>query len=294
MNMAVYRYHIDGLYDYQIRANFINVVNSAGNISNDNTISEYNPYGHITSPGLAYNVITVGGLDCSLGLLGYNLGHAENACYIATNNSTKPEVSAIYFVEIPNVGEKSGTSFAAPQVTACIALLCEKNPSFIWNTNATKATVIGTAKEVDDHTNISNSYFDYEIGSGCISFFNMNICDELTHFTQVPNVNNANSIVSSDTISLSKNVVLQSSLSWSAQFDISNKMCYITNYDIHVYDPDGNLVCTSALDSNSTVEFIRYKVRKAGDYTVAVYQNGENPEGVTADYIGYTLKNMFF
>ncbi len=110
----------------------------------------------------------------------------------------------------------------------------------------------------------------------------------------VVNVNQPNSIISSDTMSLSKNVVLQACLSWSPQVDISNNTCYITNYDIHVYDPDGNLVCTSTLGSNSTVEFIRYKAKKAGTYTVAVYQNGTNPSSTTSDYIGYTLNNMFF
>ena len=289
LNKAVYRYHIDGLYDYQIKANFINVVKSAGNKNTDNTKSSYNPYNHITSPGLAYSVITVGGLDCSLGLLGYKLEHAENACYVATNNSTKPEISAIFSVDIPEIGVESGTSFAAPQVTACIALLCEKNPNYTWSTNMTKSAVIGSVKEVEDHTNISNSYFDNETGAGCISFFNVN---KATVLNSITNANNPGSIISSDTMSLSKNVVLQSSLSWSPQVDISDDICYVTNYDIYVYDPDGNLVCTSALNSNSTVEFIRYKVKKAGVHTVAVYQNGANPTGTGMDYIGYTLNHI--
>ncbi len=237
----------------------------------------------------------VGGLDCSLSLLGYDLEYDPGACCIATNNSTKPEISAIMEVSLPNDDYSYyGTSVSAPQVTACIALLCEKDPSFISDTDMTKATVIGAAKEIDDHTNINNSYFDYETGAGCISFVNLSKAVDRNYFANVNNANNANSIISQDTIPLSKNVVLQSSLSWSAHVDISNNICYITNYDIHVYDPDGNLVCTSALDSNSTVEFVRYKVKKAGTYTVAVYQNGEIPAGINWDYIGYTLNNMFF
>ncbi len=291
LNKAVYRYHIDGLYDYQIKANFINVVKSAGNKNNDNTKSSYNPYSHITSPGLAYSVITVGGLDCSLSLSGYDLVHDSGSCYVATNSSTKPEISAIYSVDIPEFGVKNGTSYAAPQVTACIALLCEKDAGFVWYPNLAKATVIGSAKEIDDHTNISNSYFDYESGAGCISYVNMNKAVDLNYTI---NVNRPNSVIVSDTMSLSKNVVLQACLSWSPQIDISDNTCYITNYDIHVYDPDGNLVCTSALGSNSAVEFIRYRAQKAGVHTVAVYQNGANPTGTKTDYIAYTLNNMLF
>ncbi|MBQ9912913.1 MAG: S8 family serine peptidase [Clostridia bacterium] len=289
---AIYRYNIDGLYDYQIKANFINVVTSAGNVKNDNTKINYNPYGHITSPGLAYSAITVGGLDCSLGLLGYDLEHDSGSCYVATNNSTKPEVSAIMETTLPWGGDYYyGTSVSAAQVTACIALLCEKDAGFVWYPDMAKATVIGSAKEIDDHTNISNSYFDDETGAGCISYVNMNKAVDRNH---IINVNQPNSIISSDTMSLSKNVVLQAGLSWSPQVDIYDNICYITNYDIHVYDPDGNLVCTSTLGSNSTVEFIRYRVKKAGVHTVAVYQNGANPAGTNTDYIAYTLNMMYF
>ena len=79
-----------------------------------------------------------------------------------------------------------------------------------------------------------------------------------------------------------KEIKLWVSLAWSAEF---NNSCYITNYDLKIYDPNGNLVCSSTLDANNSVELVRYTVPYTGTYTVAVYQNGIMPTEIENDYI---------
>lgn len=123
-----YMLHVDGLVDYMIYNHEISVVVSSGNLVTDNKVGNYNPDGEITSPGYAYNAITVGGVyyntiaECAV--------HAKTACYVSDEGIMKPNISAVSNGVILPSDETNtlyGTSYAAPQVTAAIALLIQKN-----------------------------------------------------------------------------------------------------------------------------------------------------------------------
>lgn len=285
--LAVYRHDVDGYFDYISKANALNIVVSAGNVITDNTEKNYNPDGYITSPGLSKNAITVGGLDCS-GFLIYKLEHHQNSCYRTVENVAKPEISAIHHLKVPNVGTCSGTSFAAPQVTGALALLFEEYPSISATPTQGKSMLLATAKKTENYSNIANSYFDDKVGAGCLNYNDgLRNCEHIAYAwrkqaTSVPNGNTSYHVMS-----LKKNDELQVGLAWSAEHIDSTHQCYLTNYDIKIYDPNGNLVCSSTLDSNNSVEMTRYKAPSAGDYTIAIYQNGNMPPQITDDYIGY-------
>lgn len=286
LDLVKYRYYYDGLFDYKIKANMINVVVSAGNVDTNNKKQFYNPDGYVTTPGLAYNAITVGALDCEQVLFSYDLEHRSSSCYRTPTNRVKPEISAIGEVDIPNIeGTKTGTSFAAPQVTAALALLFEKEPALSTSVSAVKAAVIASATKTENYTNIANSYFDEKVGAGCINL------EELLDFDSINFVRNRNSTsvpnsyIISKTISLGWRDDLQVAAVWIAENNDTNTEQYnVTNYDIEVYNSSGTLVCSSTLDYCSS-EFLRYTAPRSGDYTVKVYQNGPMPDNVTDDYI---------
>lgn len=283
LELAVYRHYADGYFDYISKANALNIVVSAGNVVTDNEEPDYNPDGYITSPGLAKNVITVGGLDCSLSFLTYKLEHHTNSCYKTVENVAKPEISAIHNLKVPNVGACSGTSFAAPQVTGALALLFEEHPAFATSSTDAKSMLIASAKKTENYSNISGSYFDDKVGAGCLNYNDgLRNCEHIFYAwrKQATSVPNGNTMQHS--ISLSKNDELQVGLAWSAEF---NNLCYITNYDIKIYDPNGILVCSSTLDANNSVELVRYTIPSTGTYTIAVYQNGIMPSQIANDYI---------
>lgn len=283
--LAVYTYNKDGIFDYYINANLINVVASAGNVKTDNTTSGYNPDGYVCSPALAYNVIAVGALDCTLSLFDYDLEHRDSSSYKTTENRVKPEISAIGTVEIPNFEEvKSGTSFAAPQVTACIGLMLEKEPMLATNPRAIKALLIASATKTENYTNIANSYFDEKVGAGCVNFDEFADIDHLYYLWNKQETSIPNGFVMENTFTLSRKDDVQISAFWSATYSTSDKLAYVTNYDVYLYNSSGTLVASSTLDYGSN-EFIRYTAPSAGEYTVKVYQNGEMPEEITDDYI---------
>ena len=280
---AEYRYYFDGLIDYQIKVHCISVVAAAGNAVTDNTKPNYNPQKQIRSPGIAHNVITVGGLDCTLGLFDYDLEYNENSCYITTTGDAKPEISALYEVTIPNIGSRSGTSFAAPQVTGTIALIMCKYVENALKPNAIKAMLISGANQVDNHNNMSSSFFDEKTGAGCVSLDNLEDSECIIYMGSNNSSSLVNNFVYSYDISLRRNDILQNSVSWFAHFDDPTNTLDASNFNIMVYNSSGNLVASSSLGEFNTSEFIRYKAPSAGTCTIKVYQNGALAEGIESE-----------
>lgn len=142
----------DRFYDYLVRNGRRTVVKSAGN--------EAGPCGsgtgNVTSPGLAYNVMTVGNFD-ALGSPTWP-GDTMHACSSwrdpssTHNDREKPEVAApgsnitsttTAFPWIGAVG--SGTSYAAPVVTGATALLIDRHILFSAWPEAVKSLLMVTA-----------------------------------------------------------------------------------------------------------------------------------------------------
>jgi len=133
----------------------VTVVKSAGNEAG----SCRSQTGNVTSPGLAYNVITVGNFDDRNTVDWATDGMHPCSSYVDPTSThgdrQKPEVAApgtninSTIISDPWVGctfaECSGTSFAAPMVTGVAALLMQRNSTLqIWP-ESVKAILMATA-----------------------------------------------------------------------------------------------------------------------------------------------------
>ena len=137
---------LDRYADCIIEQYRVSIVKSAGNYK-----AEKNPTSLVTSPGLAYNVITVGNMNWQTNENG-ELQLRTSSCFEQeTYLANKPDIATygtdIHLLDASGTPENrtSGTSFAAPMVAATIALMMKENSSLIGNPDAVKSILLTTA-----------------------------------------------------------------------------------------------------------------------------------------------------
>lgn len=129
---------VDKWTDHIAVEHHVHVVVSAGNNKD-----------YVTSPGMAYNAITVGGYNDN-----NTASHADdykpvNSCYKeAVGAAEKPNlVASSENIKLSkNENSDSGTSYAAPQVAGVVAILCSYKPSYIFNQAKMAAVIMAGAE----------------------------------------------------------------------------------------------------------------------------------------------------
>lgn len=162
INMSLWN-HEQGFYDgycayvdYIVSHNAVSFVKSAGNQSQTKLI---------TNPGMALNAYAVGSVDGD-----------ENVSYYSSYDVDsnydgiimKPTLVAPgEKITIPNiVGLCSGTSFSAPMVTGCLALLMEQFPQLISSPELAMSAIVNGAKMLPSQT----SLWDSNCGAGLLNY----------------------------------------------------------------------------------------------------------------------------
>ncbi len=159
-NNPQYNYTTDEKWlDHIVANQCVTIIKSAGNNGSNNndvyenqTIKKYGP--RVTSPGLAYNIITVGGFFDALGNNTYASDTMdENSSYkncivqeIENTTTTlrgceKPDV-VLPQLKLDN--GRTGTSFAAPLLTGIITILCDLKPSLSTSPLVIKAITLAS------------------------------------------------------------------------------------------------------------------------------------------------------
>lgn len=145
----------DRWMDYMVRNNWVLEVKSAGNRGEDDA--------YVTSPGLGYNVLTVGAIEDKDTITWDDDAMAELSSWDEPSGREKPEVAAVGCGEwVTGVGgvpgiistgryspwiydQGCGTSYAAPIVTGGGALLSQRDSRLFWWPESQKAILIATA-----------------------------------------------------------------------------------------------------------------------------------------------------
>ncbi|MBQ8448683.1 MAG: S8 family serine peptidase [Clostridia bacterium] len=275
-----YNQAVDGLYDYQIEAHDMIVVVAAGNKNTSNTSSSYNPNNEVTSPGYAYNAITVGGLAANQrNVSGTNeiyYTHDDDASYYTADEGdiVKPNVAAPYTITIPNMGSFSGTSASAPLVTGCIAILIEASSyDYAWEPEMVLANITATSRETDDYeATVGN--FDAKVGAGMIDLEQM-IHNRVREINQTVQPNTA---AGSKVIDLTKyfgaGLNVDIGLAWAAEVTKNNTtyITNLTNYNLIVYNSNNEVVASSTL-SYSNVEKVSFNSGNGDTFRICVILN---------------------
>ena len=276
--------------DYQIRHHLVSVFASAGNYNNDNTSPGYNPNGVVGSPGIVYNVITVGGVNRSYSSGHYVINHEPGACYVSSTPYVKPEISAVYSVNIPNIGVNHGTSFAAPQAAACAVIMMDIERPYWLDPVYVKSALMTAADKTDDYV-ADRGNFSNKVGAGHINLDRVFSIDTYQYYTNyLDHTYNSGVTVIDKNIYLTANSELQTSLAYYS-FVLSNdsNYNYVTDYDIRIYNSSNVLVASSSLNNTSNVELVRYLAPSSGSYRVTVYRYSTVYSLNDRDYIMLTI-----
>jgi hypothetical protein len=244
----------------------VHFVNAAGNSGSAG----------VGSPGMAYNIITVGNTDWD-GT--YTIGD-----YSSYNNAG-PSRSAQRTYKPDIMAPASWTSYAAPMVTGTVALLCELNPALKTKQPIVKSILAAGAGARTKNYVTSDSEFK-QYGAGIVDALassyivaanqystSTGILSSTVGETKIYNME----VTSSDSrmriaMTYSNRISLASSGSIHATATIPDGT--IAEVGLYIYDPNGNLVISCPVESTTVganLKIVEFDTNgNSGTYTIKV------------------------
>jgi hypothetical protein len=292
----------DRIYDYISRDRKILFVIAAGNLDQINN-------GNVTSPGKAYNVLTVGGFNTNETSSWNDDSMWDGSCYIdpyIDNQSTsgdrnKPEVVAVgKSVEVPNIigggySLADGTSVAAPQVSGLATLLIQQNWMLAFEPSALKSIIMASAihniegdPKLSDHdgtgaivvssafdiTNPFRGAYDYEVWDDITSLFSQsNNYIDLTSENMISGV-----------LFARKGERVRTVISWESNPSSNYSTDPLSSdLDLYAYAPSGSFVQAS-ISNNNNYEILDFTAPETGEYKLKLHYIFRSTEGVNLGF----------
>lgn len=264
----------DRFYDNMVINRLRTVVKSAGNRGSGCGFE-----GNVTSPGLAYNVITVGNFDDKRTVSW--TGDTMSSCSSwrnprsARGDRKKPELAAPgtnitgTTTASPWIGRiGSGTSYSTPMVTGVVALLMQRNSSLSSLPEAVKAILMTTAiHNIEGNARLS----EYD-GAGGI------VADRADDVARRVNGNwgsrsytcSTSTTLDVANMSLTAGVRTRATIVWPNDPNYSSYASQPgADLDLQVISPSGSVVASSASWDN-TYEIVDFRPSVSGNYRLRV------------------------
>lgn len=286
--------------DWAVRNLFATIVISAGNRSNCSTLLNPNADIYVSSPGLAWSVITVGSqFDNNNGFWAGDVMSTFSRYVNPTfaPGMEKPEVVAVgqNVMTTDNQGGDhvtatgvSGTSFSAPMVAGQVALMLSRQPGQNQWPETNKAAVLasafqdieaGTSRDGVGSVVISQSDDTYRLGRfrndcglGCVPL-------QAANFPR------------NYPVALSAGQVVRAAIAWDSTSTIGSDVLG-ADLDLQIISPTGAVVASSASFQNAW-ELAQFIAPVTGTYTFRV-NRFSSITGWPGTYLGmaYSIRNL--
>ena len=212
---ATGNYDSDSAYmDYIVNTYKVTIVAAVGNSGRE--------AGYVANPALGYNVIGVGAYIAFNGMI------LESSSYKEANGPDKPNIVAPGLsIEIDPFGYYTGTSFSAPIVASCVALLMEERTDLTIHPEYVLALMMNNGDRDDEGDTIG---LDEYAGGGRINFEEM-----MTYINNIiPITNNSESVYLTRTFNvvLLHNQTIRATAAWLSQANGNANGTSCTDYDL--------------------------------------------------------------
>jgi hypothetical protein len=260
----------------------------------------------VTSPGLGYNVLTVGAIQDQNTITWDDDSMAEFSSYVQPVGRQKPEISAVGcgiwitgLVGQPGIistgidptrwvyDKGCGTSYAAPIITGGGALLINRNPDLAIWPEAQKAILIATALH-----NIEGALAKSEIdGAGAVDLAAADTVAANGWWRALQldkNSFDTNNYYTAMTIYLYAGERVRAALAYDSNpsADFTSDLLE-GNLDLYLKDPSGTIVASGAdVDSWQSID---YTTTADGLYTVLIENHGGSLSGSEWTYAGVAV-----
>ena len=259
----------DKWVDHISYQHYVTVVKSAGNIASDAVTATT----YISSPGMAYNVITVGGVNNNNTSTRSDDTYYSSTSYMEKSNiAMKPDVIAPATNMTFTGGTPSnGTSFAAPHVTGTIAQMLTYCPTLKFRPDAIKAAIMAST----DRKLTGESMYSITNKEGAGDMYSYKalpiIAAILSNGTYYVN----SSMVQTYSYTATSTGLKKFVLCWLKRVSGSGTDhgtitdTSLSNFDLTIYNSSGNIVASSGFIHNNA-ELVMFNATKGQTYTVKI------------------------
>ncbi|MBR6108378.1 MAG: S8/S53 family peptidase [Clostridia bacterium] len=287
----------------------VHYVIAAGNKTDNSTY-------HLANVGMAYNAITVGGYNDANNASGFSnftlYGPSKYKESSTTPRAEKPNLVAL--AQNVYVGDTnySGTSFAAPQVAAVIAQLCEYDNDLLTKQTAMGAMLAASSKRKITSTtpgsvggvfsstaSVSGSgkQISNKEGAGMLNAKAAYTIAKKSNYSK--HTIQSTSFPFSETVYINsqENSIIRIAIFWLKRNSLSgthgvenhtyNYSPNLTNLNLYVYAPNGDLVGCSKTEY-ANFEIVQFVPTQTGNYTIKITRVAGS-SGSSKEYVGIAL-----